>query len=207
MSIYKNLSIVIPFKSGDLIRQTLFDFVYNRLKKLYTDAEIVIGEYDGEPFSRGRAINNGVSKASNENIFICDSDFIFLPKLVDDALGLIDRVPWIIPYSKAYNLDEETTGNIIIKNEDFDLYNTPLIGRPQSHLGLGSMCFIKRDKFDLIGGFDENLVGWGYEDNVFSHIADTVLGEHVRIENKIFHLFHQVYLRRLFFHCLAVLLS
>ena len=80
MIIYKNLSIVIPFKSGDLIRQTLFDFVYNRFKKLYQGAEIVIGEYDGKPFSRGRAINNGVSKASNENIFICDSDFIFLPK-------------------------------------------------------------------------------------------------------------------------------
>jgi predicted glycosyltransferase involved in capsule biosynthesis len=189
VGLMNNISFIIPYKE-EPIREVLFYYVINRIKMLFPKSEIVIGRYDKEPFSRGKAINNGVKKSKNEILFICDADFVFEKSLVTKSVELLNEAPWVIPFGYAYNLDFKSTEKILESGFNTNIKDLELKGEKNEHMGLGSMTVIKRKDFDLIGGFDENLVGWGFEDNVFTHIANTILGIYKRVNAPILHLWH-----------------
>ena len=186
-----NVSFVLPY-AEETVRGYLKTFVVERLKALYPNSEIVMGDYELKPFSRGRAINNGVSKATRDILFIMDTDFIFDKGIVEKAVGLIERrqAPWIIPFNYVHHVNDELTSEILESPVDFVLCKKDMQVNRHLHQGLGSMCCMLKDDFERIGGFDENVIGWGYEDNVFAHIANTLLGNYVRLDVPILHLWH-----------------
>ena len=186
-----NVSFVLPY-AEETVRGYLKTFVVERLKALYPEAEIIIGDYELKPFSRGKAINNGVSKATREIVFIMDTDFIFDKDIVEKAVDLIEnrQAPWIIPFNYVHHVNDELTSEILELPVDFHLAGRDMQVNRHLHQGLGSMCCMLKDDFERIGGFDENVIGWGYEDNVFAHIANTLIGNYVRLDVPILHLWH-----------------
>lgn len=186
-----DISFIIPY-SFEITREPLKNFVVGRISTLYPQAEIILGEYNEKPFSRSRAINNGVKESTKNILIIIDADFCFEKKVIDKAIELVrnDKVNWLIPFDYVYSLEYEETEKLMAKGYNVVLEDLQMQVRKAGHMGLGSMCIIKREKFDYIKGYDENIVGWGYEDNVFTHIANTVLGLYSRITFPLIHLWH-----------------
>jgi hypothetical protein len=54
----------------------------------------------------------------------------------------------------------------------------------------GAMLMITKENYFRVGGFDERFNGWGYEDNAFFLLANTILGEFVETDNIAYHLWH-----------------
>ena len=186
-----NVSFVLPY-AEETVRGYLKTFVVERLKALYSNSEIVMGDYELKPFSRGRAINNGVSKATRDIVFIMDTDFIFDKGIVEKAVDLLEKreAPWIIPFNYVHHIENELTQEVLELPFDFHLASRDMQVNRHLHQGLGSMCCMLKSDFEKICGFDENVIGWGFEDNVFAHIANIMLGEYKRLEVPILHLWH-----------------
>jgi hypothetical protein len=99
--------------------------------------------YEYEPiFNRSEALNRGIALASNPYIVTTDIDIIF-----------------------PANFREEVQS--IIEPNTFMVFDTYEMGK-QIHSGIPGFCTVfDRELCLKIGGWDENFVGYGHEDNDF----------------------------------------
>jgi glycosyltransferase involved in cell wall biosynthesis len=186
----KNISFVIPYKpSTD--RERLYNFTRERVAKLFPMSELIVSVYNKEPFSRSIALNHGVKNATKEIVVLLDADIIFDKNLIEKSLDLLSISAWVIPFDSYCYLDLETTNNFLNLDYDFSINEQfPFKACIHRHT-LGAMNIIKKADYEKIGGFDERLVDWGFDDNVFAHKADVILGEYKRTKDRVFHLYHE----------------
>ena len=57
------------------------------------------------------------------------------------------------------------------------------------HPSVSSVVVVSRKQWELIGGFDEQFKGWGFEDTAFAAAAAT-FGGIVRMEGEVIHFWH-----------------
>lgn len=185
-----NISFIIPYKSCNNERDTIFDWVRKRIISLFPYSEKIVCEYKKNPFSRGRAINQGVSKATKDILILLDADIIFDKNVIYKSIELLQNNSWVIPYNEYCTVTSSDSQRILNCESDIDTEEAkPFKACIFTHT-LGAISIIKRKDFIKIGGFDERLEGWGFDDNVFAHKADTIIGKHVRLDGQIYHLYH-----------------
>lgn len=184
-----NCSIVIPYRPMEL-RKHIFEYVMKRLRMLYPNIEIIIADSESNTFSRGIAINNGVIRATRDNILVCDADIIFDNGFIERCMELLDVSNWLIPYTNFYHMGAGSSLDILSLDADLNLAERKTILAKNYSYSCGGMLAIRKKDFIKVYGFDERLVGWGFDDNVFKHKAETILGRHSRLEANIYHIFH-----------------
>lgn len=188
----KRISILVPFKSDGGYRDRNWDWVKKRYASLMPNAEICIGNYDLEPFSRASAINNAAKLATRDIFIIADSDIIFdINQIAKAILGLADFA-WIIPYTRLNYLTLEQTNSlqqmkpsVIINNINFTGYK-----ERDCKFIYGGISIVPREYFEKVGGFDERFKGWGFEDDAFQRSLDALCGHHNRIRTSLWHMYH-----------------
>jgi len=187
----KYISFIIPYNEINEERKKNFEFVYDRLRNFYPESEIIISEYKETPFSRGRAINYGAKKSSRPVLALVDADIIFEKELINESLFLLEQNTWVIPFNEYCSIVKNDTLKILNSSCDVSISELGvLLGHIYKHT-VGAMGIIRRKDFLEMGGFDEKLVDWGYDDNIFQHKADILIGEHKRLNKRIYHLFHE----------------
>jgi predicted glycosyltransferase involved in capsule biosynthesis len=186
---YENISFVMPYKFMK-DREELFNFAKDRITILFPEAEKIISVYNKEPFSRGKALNNGVKIATRDIIVMVDADIIFDKELIDRSVEELNKSTWIVPFTNYMSVIIQDTSRILDCKPDLIIKSLNSIYASVFTHTLGAMNIIKRKDFLEIGGFDERLVGWGYDDNVFAHIADVMIGKHKRVDGNVYHLYH-----------------
>lgn len=187
------ISILIPYKPNHENREAPFQWVLNFYHDNLPTAEICIGECYSDLFSRSVAINNAAKQAKGNIYVIADADVVCNPFIINNSPELLKINSWIIPYTKVLDLTQHCT-NILLKKKptwpiQIDIASKPrIIGK---NLPLGGLNIVPRENFEKIGGFDERFKGWGGEDDGFASSMDTLCGPHFRMNENLYHLWHE----------------
>jgi predicted glycosyltransferase involved in capsule biosynthesis len=194
----KDISVIVPYKAADEYREKNWSWIKRRYEILMPNAEICIGNYDGEPFCKSAAINNAAQTATRDIFLIADADIVFDLDQIREAVGALDKYTWVIPYTFLYYLPPEATRelhkrdpSVIMKDIDYTGYlKTRCISEKDGWEWGGGINIVRRRHFEKVGGFDERFKGWGGEDDAFQKVLDAVCGPHIRVEATMWHLYH-----------------
>ena len=192
-----NLSIIILHSpNGEKDRDNNFNFIYPYMQSIFPNAEFVIADDPtSEPyFCRSHTINHGVRQSTKENLIIMDNDIYLSKELLLQGLELLETSPFVIPFGIIKDLippvcDSITSGEPHNYNE---LVNYSYMDRDiRQDKMAGGLQIFKRQFFNEIGGYDERIKRWGYEDSYMCQKAKHALGDYPIIEDGIgYHLFH-----------------
>ncbi|OLO37233.1 hypothetical protein BTR23_13840 [Alkalihalophilus pseudofirmus] len=186
----KNVSVLIPYKPDNGVRDNLFKWVRSFYENVMPDVELCIGEDHSELFNRSRAINTAAQKASKEIFVIADGDVIYNPEIIVHAIKLLDKHAWVIPYRKWLNLDKESTEKILKISPEWPL-PIEVKYKQRGQNPESGVLVLPRKNFNIAGEFDERFKGWGKEDRAFCIAMNTLCGPYKRIEKGfLYHLWH-----------------
>lgn len=136
------------------------------------------------PFNRSWGFNVGLQYAQSENIVFSDCDLLMDPYEFIEGLKLISKdYDCVSPYKEVIDLEPQEI------NYNFDQLKQ--IKRP-SRGGInlaGGMIMFKRKAIEEIGGWDENFIGWGGEDD-FQNIKIRKFLKWKELDYKCYHLWH-----------------
>lgn len=192
------ISICIPYKPDGGRRDQIFWWVKKRWELLFPSAEIVIGQNDSDPFNRAAARNDAYRRASHKTLVFADADTICPPSLLSVGLARLTNTNWVLPYDAYYNVAEESSDEILRSNPDVELdeneitweHRIPYPPHPPYGAPVSGIVIMKKGVFEAVGGYDEQFIGWGYEDTDFALAMETLVGPAVRCEGYVFHLWH-----------------
>lgn len=200
------ISIIIPFRDDGEHRSRVLHWLKRYWAYHLPEAEIVIGEDDGTPFSKAAAINEAASRACGRVFVIADADACIDAHHVRECAARILRARkhhhrlWFIPYTHLYRLTEEITLELLETNphDPLPIPTPPPCGWVEpgdtaqyGHRFGALMSIMPREAFFIAGGFDVRFRGWGSEDAAFMRAVDTLYAPHELAHNAIFHLWHE----------------
>ena len=164
-----------------------------RWAHFYPEAEIVEAPDDGlDPFNKSMAVNAAAAKASGDILAILDADSWVDENHVRRALTMIEEgvAPWVIPCRTAWRLRPEISQTIMALPPGA---KWPLM-RPMDAEQRGPVCgflhLVTHKGFDMVGGYDERIRGWGGEDTAFTRAMDLVVGRHRKLNGMVYSLWH-----------------
>lgn len=196
-----DLSVVIPYSEDikDKRRDDLFEFVSNWWLHYLPGCHLISASgynKDGS-FNRAKARNNAIKKVKTRYVLIADADTICPPFSIVQSFDYIDsQIPyasWVLPYAKNsyYNLTKKCTDLILSKGFQVPLPNEKSLEHEHKLESWAGLLCMTASAFEKVGGYDENFIGWGYEDNAFRLAMDTLWSRHVRINSYCVHLWHE----------------
>ena len=190
------VSIVVPFRPDGAERDRNWAYVRKRYETLYPDWEIVEGTC-GEPWRKGVAVNAAVKRARGDVLIISDADVLIPAQALRDAVKRLDKAAWVVPHRMVYRLSEETTQAVL--DGRLVANPKPLRGgviRTRRGASGGGITVTRREGYEAVGGIDERFEGWGGEDICFAMALDTLIGPHLRLNEVMWHLYHEAMPRR-----------
>ncbi len=195
------IPVLVPYRPDGGYRDQIWQFLQdNYWADLRDDYTIISNPGPEGLFNRSAAINRAARQAELQLNWewdiavIADADTWVPPQQLDDAFHLAWRTGKAVSaLTSVIELSEHYTRTVLTAAS---LY-------PPSPLSLGvervrtqelqtqsSMIVVPRTVWEAVGGFDEKLVGWGTEDNIFWHAASILTGTPLRIDGAAFHLWH-----------------
>ncbi|MFZ7944747.1 galactosyltransferase-related protein [Neobacillus sp. 19] len=190
---FENVSIIIPFQTDHGPREEAFEWIKRYYAAVMPDAELCLGVYSDNEINKSKAVNQAVKKATKDILVIADADIVYDPKIILKSIELLKEAAWVVPFTEIYDVPKEATKYLISKQPSWPLR----VGVEECNKAnwiykgfAGKLNVIPRANFEAVGGFDERFIGWGGEDDAFSHAVNTICGKFVNIEAKVFHLWH-----------------
>ncbi len=156
---YQNLEmIVVDDGSTDTTREIINSYINRYPKKI----KYIFQENKGLACAR----NTGVKNALGEYIALLDADDIWTVQRLKETLGAIEKEPDIgLVHANINWMSEE--GNIISspkrKTRYLSGYIFENIFLRKAHIAIPTIL-VRKECFDKVGGFDENLTRLGCED-------------------------------------------
>jgi len=140
------------------------------------------------PFNKAWGFNVGLKYSNSAVVIFGDSDLIMDPQEFIKSVKLLDQYEMVNPYNSVIDLTpQESSAALeqIIKVErpgrgENDIQKVPLCG---------GICIFRKDAIHKIGGWHEQFIGWGGEDDFQSVKVKNFLTFY---ENsaKCYHLYH-----------------
>jgi glycosyltransferase involved in cell wall biosynthesis len=154
-----------------------------RLKHIFIKSEM--------PFNKAWAFNVATKYITTPIIIFGDSDLIMNPNEFIRAVQLLDNYDVVNPYSSVIDLTQQESQadiNSILSINRIgrgdavdDIQKVPLCG---------GIIMFKKDALIKIGGWNEDFIGWGAEDDMQSLKVKMFL-THTTIPSRCYHLFHE----------------
>ena len=118
-----------------------------------------------QPFNISEARNNAVRRVKTPIVIIADADSIPDYGALHQALAMLQPGEVIWPYQTYRHIPADWADRP-------DLLAVP----PDRiyHHSVGGLFICHRDTYWQLGGMDEHFVGWGYDDNAFHAVAQTL---------------------------------
>jgi Glycosyltransferases, probably involved in cell wall biogenesis len=199
------VSFIISYYETDAFRRRNLEFIVNSLKKLsIMGSEVIVVEQGStqhyktdDPFvvnvfiqfnsmfNKGLGYNRGVSVARNDILFFTDADIVMATQGYFNAIDKLMSFDVVDPYRDINYCNEEVSSDIIK-----GIKNTNYINTVRSGVISGGAFVIRKSVFLVVQGFDENCVGYGYEDTILDTKL-TKLGYRIcHIIDSCVHLYH-----------------
>ena len=203
-------AICVPYGKTDKYRERNYNVVTGYLADVFTgkDATLVAAQDTNYPdlFNRGRALNRCIERVSDADIYVfADIDFIVDPYYIQKGLqlveasisgsnpetfGLVAFPSYVIPYSTISFLKKSYTEKML-QSSQVDWNPGPNATDLQwDRHSTGGFNIVSRENLEIIGGFDNRFITWGYEDGAFDTVAATLIGEPVWLEHNCLHMWH-----------------
>ena len=174
---------LVPWRPGDANRERWWAFVRPHLE--FLGYPIFLGDSEG-PWARAAALNSASRAAGEWEIaLVADADTVLDPTAVSRTLK---RVRWTRgaarPHDHRFMLNRRASKKFVQTGEILP-----------EHLGSdapgGGALVVHREAFERVGGYDEQFVGWGYEDSAMN-IALATTSRWERIPGVSYHLNHGI---------------
>ena len=140
------------------------------------------------PYNRSWAFNVGLKYAKSQVVVFGDSDLVMHPDEFINGLKAMAEYEMVSPYSSVLDLTPEESG---IALEQIVKINRP--GRGElDHQKInisGGISIFRKDAIMKIGGWSEDFIGWGGEDD-FQTIKVHHFLKWTELKGKCFHFYH-----------------
>jgi predicted glycosyltransferase involved in capsule biosynthesis len=206
-------SIIISYRESDEDRKINLQRVLYFLSKLLDyETEIVLVEqdntskikwinqndqinhifiYNNKIFNKGLGYNVGVNNAKGDYLIFNDIDVLLKIDSYRSSLKLLNKTDVVNPYDILYKLDKNESEAFISNDYNFNIIET-LGQKIIPNVISGGIFMMKKEKFLLLKGFDENCYGWGHEDEIFDvKIKKTELNI-INVKDIAIHIHHKV---------------
>lgn len=139
-------------------------------------------------FNRGKAINTAAREAGDWDVaLIIDSDVILGDhrQYVAAVARARETGQLVFAHTEIRDLSQQGTARLQggWKIDEF------MVERTEKNT-YSSALAVPRTLWDDVGGFDERLAGWGYDDWVFFAACDVLGGGYTRVHGPVYHLWH-----------------
>ncbi len=192
------VSVLVPFRDSDGTRTRLWDFVRERLERLYPEAEIVVASDDGtDPFHKTLALNRAAHEATGDVFVLYDSDTLVDIQALREMVGAVQAEPmrWAQPYTQKIKLNEAATEAVLSAGPGWNgTLNWRSYGRMEGNSSFPGAppIVISRQAWQAVHGMDERFRGWGQEDVALSYALTVLCGRMSRkTRAEAYHLRHQ----------------
>jgi hypothetical protein len=185
--------ILIPYRDGGNDRRAqLWDWTRWFLAKL--NWPIVVGDGDGETFSRSAAINDAAKRAGAWDLaLIGDADTVQDEDAARRGMARAAEVGMAIPWSHRWKLSAHGTDKLVRRGMGAVTHSDRDLRDRTSFDGGGATVCVSREAFDAVGGFDTRFASYGNEDHGFRASIETLcIGNgSPREHGLVFHMWHQ----------------
>lgn len=189
---FHKVSVLFPYRSDHGPRARAFDWIKRYYRTAMPDIELCVGVHESGLFNRSYAINQAARKATRDIFVIADTDVIYDPSVLLDAIGQLKHHAWVVPFRDTILLSEENTRQLLQANPGWP-FPVPVSNYsvdPGYETFVGRLNVIPRSNFYKVKGYDNRFVGWGREDDAFACSVNTLCGRLKKLEHKVYHLWH-----------------
>ena len=185
-------AIVVPWRSTPE-REYSFELAWKYNGPAFSDFKVYFSDSVGERFNVSEARNRGCIQAIEDGfrvLIVMDADTIFERNAIVDALNVVAEGDVI---SYLYTSSMEPYLDICARLEGGEIQPHEIEEHPaNSSLGhIGSGWAMSSEMFWKMNGWDENFIGWGYEDTAFDKAYRVLHGSPMeRVLGKCYRLFH-----------------
>lgn len=185
------ISVLVPYAPDGGQRERSWRWLERRWGTV--DVELVLQTGDGTAgaFEQSRAINRAAERAAGDTFVIVDADVALEAQWVWEAANLVEsgEAKWILP-QRYRQLTAVATDQILNLHPAAPI--PPEL--PTEWLGDGVSwtggVVLRREAFDVVGGYEERFGGWGGNDVSLGAALDTLWGPLTRLEGEATHLWH-----------------
>ncbi len=161
---------------------------HSKIKHLNLKAKHIFTKSD-MPYNRSWAFNVAMKWANSDIIVFGDSDLIMEPNQFIEGLKAIQNFDMVSPYHSVVDLTQQES--------NFPLEQMININRPgrgetdnQKINISGGIAMFRRDAIQRIGGWNEDFIGWGGEDDFQTMKVKNFLSW-TELKARCFHLYHK----------------
>jgi hypothetical protein len=185
----RGVSVLVPWSGSDGgPRQRSWEWLSRHYASAHPDWEVVLGTCPQQNWRKGVAVNDALSHAHGSILIIADADCFLEPAALAGAVELVEQgAPWVVPHTLVNRLSEKASA-AIYAGEEWD--RTDTVRKPYAGFAGGGFIVVERAKFEACCAYPEHFKGWGAEDEAMALILDTLVGQHVRLPNDLWHLWH-----------------
>jgi len=155
-------------------RHSKIDYLNLKVNHIFVKSEA--------PFNKSWAYNIGVKRALSKVIVFGDADFIMNPLELIEGLKTLEHFDCVIPTNKVVMLTQQQSAmdsNNILKLQSTQSKKNKLDG----------LSIFKKTSIEKIGGWNEDMLGIGYE-NEFNQLKIEKMLSCKQLEYSGFHIFH-----------------
>lgn len=160
---------------------------HSKISHLNLKAKLIFTK-SNMPFNKSLAFNVGLKYSTSEIIVFGDSDLIMEPNDFINGLKSLSEFEMCNPYHTVIDLTHQESnmqlGDMIRIDRpgrgETDIQKVPLCG---------GICIFRRESIMRLGGWNEDFIGWGGEDDFQSLKVKNFLNW-TELKAKCFHLFH-----------------
>ena len=188
LNLRRVLEWLAPFQGMDII--LVEQDTYSRISELNLKLKHIFIKSD-MPFNKAWAFNVATRYAKTPIIIFGDSDLIMNPTAFVQSVQLIENYDAINPYNSVIDLSPQESlmdlNNVLSINRigrgeaEDDIQKVPLCG---------GIIMFKKDKLIEIGGWNEDFIGWGAEDD-FQSLKVKMFLNYITLPNKCYHFHHE----------------
>lgn len=187
-----SVTVIVPFTPGKCPqRDRVWAWVKARYERLHPTWDVIEAHHDGE-WCKAAAIQSVIGDVTSDVVIVADADVYAPPAdLAFAASRIAAGAPWVVPWRNVHRLTQEETERVLDSTPG---HRVPERQRRRHHIyyeGVagGGLVVIPRSAWD-VAPMDDRFIGWGYEDVCWGSALDTLVGEHLRLDGDLIHLWH-----------------
>jgi hypothetical protein len=166
--------------------ETSQNYFMNKYGNLFDSFRFIFNNANGDLFNKAHAINKGVVASKTPYFSIVDIDCLTKKENIDLAIYLLEKGFEVVhPFNRV--IKDIVNKGSFRKEHDFQTVESPPQYRDWAD---GGIVFWNKSAFIGIGMKNEYFSGWGGEDNEIILQANLCQLKQVRIDETLYHLYH-----------------
>jgi predicted glycosyltransferase involved in capsule biosynthesis len=160
---------------------------HSKIKHLNLNCKHIFIKSD-KPYNRSWAFNVALKRANSNIIVFGDSDLIIEQNQFIEGVKALSKFDMVSPYSKVIDLSPQETSQPLPNMLKIDRVGRGETDNQKINIS-GGIAMFRKDALLKIGGWNEDFIGWGAEDDemtirVHKHLKWTEL------KGTCYHLYH-----------------